>query len=151
VSLDGAGYRVASTSVTRQPLPVTSLVWQHASGRAVYGMAPPGGDVLFDGATTWRIVGGATLDPAVGQSQPIWQSIAGGVSTSSQVLYEGLSDWRVAAAIDLDGDTYPDLIWQSPTGSVAVWYLRAGVFRSAAMIYSGASDWKVVGAGRLDG
>ena len=43
-------------------------------------------------------------------------------------LYAGDSVWQVRAAADMNGDGRSDLVWQSPTGRVVVWFLNGLMF-----------------------
>jgi len=155
-----SGNRVVSTKVAvsdgaaccgfplLKTLNVAALTFQDDLGRAAVGENPLTA-ITFHGPTTDRIVGRTAFDTS---SDPVvvWQSADGRVFTDSTVIYGGTSVWRVVGFADLNGDTQTDMIWQSPTGSVAVWYMVGGRFASVATIYAGVSDWKIAAVGVLD-
>jgi len=167
---------VAAVSSSGEP----SLVWQSAGSSAVsiyyYGL---GGslfqstNVLRAGGETagWQVVAAADFDDN-GVPDLIWQNSstgqvnvnyyggAGGATLlSSAVLNAGaqVAGWKVVAAVDMNGDGVPDLIWQnSSSGQVNVnYYGGAGgaTLSGFAVLRMGGetAGWHVVGAGDFDG
>lgn len=48
---------------------------------------------------------------------------------------------------DFDQDGKQDLVWQHPTGSVAVWLMNGTNLKEGRWLLAGTTDWKVVGTG----
>jgi hypothetical protein len=82
-----------------------------------------------------------------------------GTNLSSGVMVSPSSvadpDWRIATVTDLNGDGWPDLLWQHRTnGGLAGWFMRGTVMQSATMLTpSSVADplWKIVGTADFDG
>jgi hypothetical protein len=167
---------VAAVSSSGEP----SLVWQSVGSSAVsiyyYGL---GGyvfqstNILRAGGVTagWQLLAAADFD-GNGVPDLVWQNQstgevnvnyyggAGGATLlSSTVLNSGpqLAGWTVVAAVDMNGDGVPDLIWQnSSTGQVNVnYYGGAGgaTLTGSAVLRMGGvtAGWHVVGAADFDG
>ena len=79
-----------------------------------------------------------------------------GLKPGSQFLYAGgLGDWRVVACADMNGDGFPDLIFQNNAGQIYQWCLDGsgaavdfakgtGVKPDSKMIYPGRlGDWRI--------
>jgi hypothetical protein len=142
------------------------LLWQNSAGSVVvWFMGGTDGSVFLSGnllagdSATWRLVAAADMD-GNGKADLIWQSTAGSVIvwymgrfdgsvlSSGKLLAGDSATWRVAAIGDLDGNGKPDLIWQSDTGSVVVWYMGGvdgSTYQSGKMLAGDSASWKVVG------
>ena len=64
-------------------------------------------------------------------------------------------NWRIASTKDINGDGYPDFLWQNHgNGALAVWYLRGTTLHDGQMLNPAAvSDvnWRVAGTGDANG
>lgn len=67
--------------------------------------------------------------------------------------------WEIRATGDMNGDGYPDLIWQnSATGQMAVWFMLGATRIGTNYLYTAEGtntiesdmNWKIVGAGDMD-
>jgi hypothetical protein len=154
----------------------TDLLWQNTSAGLVYiwylggaqgdvyqssaGMAAPAG---------WNLVGAADLN-LDGYPDLIWQNATtgqalvwymggagGNVYQSFGWLNSGdLPGWTLVAAVDLNGDGHPDLIWRNnSTGQVAAWYMGGAggnIYQSFGWLNSGnLSGWTLVGVADFNG
>ncbi len=92
-----------------------------------------------------------------GLGNPVNFSTRGGLAAGSQYLYGGgLADWKIVACADLNGDGFPDLIFQNTAGQIYVWFLDGsenpvnfatgtGLAPGSQFLYpSGLGDWRVV-------
>ena len=152
----------------------TDLVWQNRadgrlavwfmSGTAHIGNTAIVPDQVVD--TAWHVVGTGDGNRD-GQVDLYWQNQATGglaiwfmfdnVRVSAEMLMPAAvpdTSWKVRTVTDLDGDGYPDLIWQhSDSGDVAVWFMVGTRRRSGELLVPGQVsdlDWKIVGAGDVD-
>jgi hypothetical protein len=115
--------------------------------------------------SNWRIAGYADLN-GDGERDIVWQHategwLAGWLLKGSQVLATSYLStnkidlsWKIKGVGDLNGDGRADLVWQSDSGSLAVWYMNGfQVIGNAWLSISQMSDpnWKIVAAGDLDG
>jgi len=77
----------------------------------------------------------------------------GNVASFTQPVspYNGItSSWRIAGAGDFNRDGRRDLVWQGPTGRVAVWLNNGSAQPTVLDLYAGASDWRVVAVADID-
>ncbi len=136
----------------------------------------PGSHFLYGGSLgDWRVVACADVNKD-GASDLIFQNSIGqiyvwlldgtgntvnfstgtGLKPGSQFLYAGsLADWRVVACADMNGDGFPDLIFQNNAGQIYQWCLDGsgaavdfakgtGVKSDSKMIYPGGlGDWRI--------
>jgi exo-beta-1,3-glucanase (GH17 family) len=152
------GWRVVSVADVNGDL-YADLIWQEdGTGRAtVWYMGGPRGTTLLGASwlnTTsipgWRIVGTGDFDL---NQRPdlVWQEES---TRTVTVWYMGGADgairigaawlnaatipgWRVTAALDLNGDQRPDLIWQEDTDRRATVWFMGGVLGSTFL----GADW----------
>lgn len=57
-------------------------------------------------------------------------------------------DWQVAGVSGMDGDGFPDILWQNKTtGEAAVWYMQGATYKSGST-FAGTvgTNWKLIGA-----
>lgn len=59
--------------------------------------------------------------------------------------------FRLLGSGDLDGDGFPDLIWQQTDGVIAVWFQRGSEYLKAGVIATAASGWRLGAVVDLDG
>jgi hypothetical protein len=139
------------------------LIW-HLSGIAYAFNESP--SIAQIGDTNWRIVGNADAD-SDGYNDLYWQhqttgALAVWYMRDTQILHTRLltpnavSDvtWQVRTVTDLDRDGQPDLIWQHPSGHLAVWFMNGATLRNSALLGPGPvadTNWSIVGAGDADG
>lgn len=116
--------------------------------------------------TAWHIVGSgdANLD---GLPDLYWQHQTTGAlsiwymadtsrSFAAEMWPNVVSDtaWKIRTVVDMNGDRYPDLIWQHEgNGQVAVWFMQGGTIRTGEPLGPGQVadlNWKIVGAGDVD-
>lgn len=69
----------------------------------------------------------------------------------AEVLPPAADNWRIAAVLDVDADSYADLVWAGPNGEVAVWTLRDGKIVAQAVIGNTGGDWTLAQVGDFDG
>ena len=144
------------------------LIWQHVGNGqvAVWFMTGPrlrSGELLAPGQVAdlgWKIVGAGDVDRngtpdlfwhhAVTGQVAVW-FMTGRVATSGQAISpDRVSDltWQVRGVGNLDGDGFPDLIWQNTsTFQVAAWLLRGLNLVDGRLITGPAlpsADWSVV-------
>ena len=87
----------------------------------------------------------------------VWQMGATDGSTflSSKLLSDSIPGWRIVAVGDLNGDGYPDLIWQQDgTNLASVWYMGGAdgsTFLSTKILSGPIPGWRIVAAGDLNG
>ncbi|MEI7821952.1 MAG: peptidylprolyl isomerase [Verrucomicrobiota bacterium] len=87
-----------------------------------------------------------------------------GLKPGSGFLYTaGLGDWRVVAVADINGDGFPDLIFQNSAGQLYKWLLDgsgnainfatgSGLKPGSGFLYGGGlSDWRVVAVADING
>jgi hypothetical protein len=151
------------------------LVWQHdgdgrlaiwhMNGTSLVSADPVTPAQVTD--TNWKIVG--VWDPnGDGYPDLLWRhSVSGNLGSwrmrgttmlSGDPLTPGLvadAGWTIAATGDMNGDAYPDLIWQHAVdGSIAVWLMRGTAsIEARALTPNRVADtnWKIVGTGDFDG
>jgi FG-GAP-like repeat len=76
---------------------------------------------------------------------------------SRQVIASGAlgnlpsSQWRVAGTADFDGDGAYDILWQSPAGDLAIWFMQGIGIKSVAGVGNVGPSWIVVGTGDFNG
>jgi len=150
---------------------IPDLVWQSSDGSVVAwymggadGSTYQSAKLLAGPSSGWRIVAVADLNRD-GIPDLIWQSSDGSVvvwymggangsSYQSAALLAGPSSgWRMAAVVDLNGDSRPDLIWQSSDGSVVVWYMggaNGSTYQSAALLAGPSSGWRIAAVADLN-
>jgi len=116
-------------------------------------------DLIFQNSTgqiyKWLLDGsGNAIDFATGS----------GLKPGSGYLYgSGLGGWRVVAVADINGDGFPDLIFQNSIGQLYKWLLDgsgnainfatgSGLKPSSGFLYGGGlSDWRVVAVADING
>ena len=121
------------------------LVWQHRTQGLVSAWLM-NGTTMVEGRlltpsrvtdTNWRIVGSGDFDRD-GRADLVWQHQVTGQSSvwfmngTTQVRGTLLSppgvadtNWQIRAVCDLNGDGWPDLVWQNvATGSLAAWMMN---------------------------
>ena len=122
------------------------LIWQNdATGQVAAWLYRDGftiiGTPMIATEPAWRIVGAADMDQD-GQLDLVWRNFATGVlriwhmngwaqRNSVDIVMTGPTghDWEVAGIADMNGDSWPDLIWRqyvSP-GSMAAWFLTDSI------------------------
>jgi FG-GAP-like repeat len=69
----------------------------------------------------------------------------------AEVLPPAAANWRIAAVLDVDADSFADLVWTGPEGEVAVWTLREGKVVAQAVIGDTGGDWTLAQVGDFDG
>ena len=148
------------------------LVWQHTNGwlaawlmngttaAASQFMTP---SQIGDG--NWRIAGSGDFN-ADGKADLIWQHANGSLlvwymngttAVGSELLNPGqISDptWRIVGVGDFNGDAKPDLMWQHPSGWLAVWYMNGRNLVGGAYFNPGQTadpDWKIRAVTDLNG
>jgi hypothetical protein len=94
-------------------------------------------------------------NPSTGAAAVWYMGGANGATIQSQFQVSTGNPWRIVAAVDVDGNGLPDLVWQNPSAGVAqIWYYKwtdnayqhlPPVFLVAADISLG--NLRVVGAG----
>ena len=102
------------------------------------------GDVNGDALSEifWQHDNGATA---------VWFLNTNGVATVSRRIYSKNinTGWRMVAAIDVDGDSRSELVWQHSNGSTAIWFLNTnGTLKTSRKIANTAvaTKWKLRGA-----
>ena len=151
------------------------LVWQHdgdgrlaiwhMNGTSLISADPVTPSRVTD--TNWKIVG--VWDPnGDGYPDLLWRhSVNGNLGSwrmrgttmlSGDPLTPALvadAGWTIAATGDMNGDAYPDLIWQHAVdGSIAVWFMRGTTSIEARPLSPNRvadTNWKIVGTGDFDG
>jgi cyclophilin family peptidyl-prolyl cis-trans isomerase len=116
-------------------------------------------DLIFQNSTgqiyKWLLDGsGNAIDFATGS----------GLKPGSGYLYgSGLGGWRVVAVADINGDGFPDLIFQNSIGRLYKWFLDgsgnainfatgSGLKPGSGFLYGGGlSDWRVVAVADING
>ena len=120
------------------------------------------------GDINYRIVASADFDRD-GQEDLVFQHTDGtlaiwymdGVRLASTALLEpnnGVSPpdgpfWRAVAAVDLNGDRKPDLIFQAADGTTDIWFMD-GIRRARQASLNpngGGASWRIVGFGDFNG
>lgn len=129
------------------------FIWQHRDGRVgvwfMDGMALRTTAWLGPGVVAdlgWTIVGSGDFN-ADGSADLIWQHSDGRVAAwlmRGAMLLDGQllspervddTGWRIRAVGDIDGDDWPDLIWQHDTsGLVAAWRMRGTTLMSGELL-----------------
>ncbi len=92
-----------------------------------------------------------------GSGNPVNFITGSGLASGTQFLYGGgLGDWKIVACADVNGDGFPDLIFQNNAGQIYVWLLDGsgnavnfatgtGLKTGSGYLYSGGlGDWRVV-------
>jgi hypothetical protein len=144
------------------------LIWQHETQGLVAiwvmnGLQLIDGRLLSTSATdlTWQIVGGGDFD-GDGYRDLVWQNritdeisiwlMAGTTVASTALIPPGLrhdTNFTVRAVGDIDGDGWPDLIWQHElSGLLMCWLMDATTLRTAASLTPAAvpdTNWHIVG------
>ena len=123
---------------------------------ALSGATPPGLD--------WRITASADFNQD-GQADLLWRNTTTQklmVWTMNGTAYTGTltpspdqavdGNWGCVAALDVDKDGAPDLLWyNSTTGKIVIWYMNASLVRVtgkfATPANAGDNNWKVLAAG----
>ena len=92
-----------------------------------------------------------------GSANTINFSTGAGLKTglAPKFLYPGgLGDWRVAACTDMNGDGFPDLVFQNNAGQLYVWFLDGSAstinFSTSAGLRAGMAPTFLYGAGLGD-
>lgn len=158
------------------------LVFQNTAGQLALWTMNGSGSVLTygllysGGLGDWKLVGKADVNND-GSTDFVFQNSAGqiyvwfldgsgtalnfatgaGLKPGSKFLYGGgLGDWKVVACADINGDGFPDLVFQNTAGMIYVWFLDgsgnalnfstgSGLKPGSQFLYgSGLGDWKVV-------
>jgi hypothetical protein len=165
---DGAWWHF-TTGAFRWP-----LFWQHDDGRVaawlvngttVEDARPVGPGSLAD--PDWRIVASGDFDADGGRDLVFQHQRDGRLAAwlmNDTVLRESrplsppqVADvsWKVRASADMDGDGWPDLIWQNEiSGHVGIWFMTSTWLREAQLTTpDSVSDlnWGIVGAGDMNG
>lgn len=154
----------------------TDIVWQNRTtgelalwrmnGLTVTASTPLQPGRVSD--TGWKVVGSSDFN-GDGYSDLVWQHDTGYVAVwlmrgdtmmrGELITSRPISDtaWRIVAVGDLDGNSWPDLLWQHASGAISVWYMRGLQMLSGELIGNNRNPlWRVVGAddfngdGRLD-
>jgi hypothetical protein len=144
----------------------TDVLWQGPAGESqlwLLGWTPSTRLInasTFSGPNQWRIAASGDFNRD-GRLDIIWQSpdtgysqvwFLGGASGTQFLSASNLSQpnpWRIAAAGDINGDGFVDVIWQDPaTGSSQVWFLGGanGVQLTSAVSLGGPNAWRIVAA-----
>ena len=134
--------------------------WHMSGVNLVEGvlLSPP---IVYD--TQWRIAGTPDFN-GDGRPDLLWQHDRGWVAvwymdgdrqiSGSLITQSPLSDpgWRIVATGDVDGDGWPDILWQHTDGRVAVWYMEGSRYRFGEVVTSlSDANWRVVGAADVNG
>jgi hypothetical protein len=154
----------------------SDLLWQNNSAglASIWYLGGTQGSAYESAASIaapagWNLVGAADLN-LDGYPDLIWQNATtgqaavwymggagGNVYQSFGWLNSGdLPGWTLVAAVDLNGDGHPDLIWSNnSTGQVAAWYMGGAggnICQSFGWLNSGnLSGWTLVGVADFNG
>jgi hypothetical protein len=117
--------------------------------------------------TNWKIVGVADAN-GDGKVDFFWHNrttgmvsiwLMDGIRMADAVVLspDSVADvsWQIAGVGDMNGDGYPDLVWQNQTnGLLSVWYLRGSRMVNWAMLNPSQvadTNWKIRAVADLDG
>ena len=147
------------------------------------GLKPGSGFLYGGGLGDWRIVAVADIN-GDGIPDLVFQNSAGqiyrwlldgsgnainfttgtGLKPGSGYLYgSGLGGWRVVAVADINGDGFPDLVYQNSVGQIYRWHLDgtgntinystgAGLKPGSGFLYgSGLGGWRIVAVADING
>ncbi|MCX7010748.1 MAG: hypothetical protein NTY53_26480 [Kiritimatiellaeota bacterium] len=56
--------------------------------------------------------------------------------------------WCLCGALDMDADGAGDLLWQTPDGTTAGWFMNGNCTLRTAQSWGTTSGWKLKAAGR---
>jgi hypothetical protein len=83
-----------------------------------------------------------STDPTWGGRQYVWTMVGTTLSLSLEVLSSETNGplrpgpgWEMRASGDFDGDAKPDLVWQGPSGELAVWLMDATDIKSSGTLW----------------
>ncbi len=127
-----------------------------ASVAALSGAQPP--------AVEWQLTAAADFNQD-GQADLLWRNAATQklmVWTMNGTAFTGAlvpspdqaadANWACVAALDVDKDGHPDLLWyNATTGKIVIWYMDASLVRLTGKFAeppnAGNNNWKVLAAG----
>ena len=103
------------------------------------------GDVTMDNLAEliWQSSGGTAVAwvPSVAWMPPF----AGALTCTTLPLGTPVG-WELRAAADLDGDGVTDLLWQTPSGSAACWFMNTNGTARSVHPWGDAGTWRLCGA-----
>ena len=151
------------------------LLWQNVNTGGVYYWALDGanvvsGDYLVDPNQIppgWQIVGTPDLD-GDGYSDILWQNtntaavyywlLNGTTVTGGDYIldpYQLSTDWQIVGTPDIDGDGWPDILWQNTANGAIYYWLMQGpnIVNGDYLVdaYQVPTQWRIVGTPDLNG
>ena len=178
VNLGGTGTLSMPTQSDFNGDGTPDLVFQNDTTRQVlvwYLSGPPADSLVgwdwlaTTGVTGWRLVSTADFN-GDGKPDLVWQNDSTrqvlvwymGGSLGNTFLWwdwlapSALDSWRLVAAVDLNRDGKPDLVWQNDaTFQVVVWYMGGpngnSFLGSDSLAMSGVDGWRLMATGDFDG
>ncbi|HLV79761.1 MAG TPA: VCBS repeat-containing protein [Chthonomonadaceae bacterium] len=161
----------AMPDISGQP----AIFWQNATNGAIYywllnGTSVVSGDYLVDPGQIpagWQIVGTPDLD-GDGYADILWQNantaavyywlLNGTTVTGGDYILDPnqiSTDWQIVGTPDLNGDGWPDVLWQNTSdGSVYYWLMQGpNIVGGDYLVNPGqvSPDWRIVGTPDLNG
>ena len=103
------------------------------------------GDFNGDGTTDVMWAGGPTIGTWFLGDNPV----SGALITGTLTMPE-MPGWHTAATGDFNGDGADDVMWQSDSGVVGVWFMRDGIRIGTAAIQD-MPGWNVIASGDFNG
>jgi hypothetical protein len=73
-----------------------------------------------------------------------------GGTFQTQTVFDSTTDWIVVGVGNFDRVGMPDVVWQHPSGTVALWSLNTSPTPQVSLLFSGASIWRVVAVADID-
>ena len=151
------------------------ILWQNSDTGGIYywlmnGVDFVSGDYLVDPyqiPTDWRIVGTPDLD-GDGYADILWENERTGavyywllngttVTGGDYILnpYQISTDWQIVGTPDLNGDGWPDILWQNTANGAVYYWLMQGpnIGDGNYLVNPGQipTDWQIVGTPDLNG
>ncbi|HZT42189.1 MAG TPA: VCBS repeat-containing protein [Chthonomonadaceae bacterium] len=151
------------------------ILWQNVDNGGIYywllnGAQFVSGDYLVDPYQIpdgWKIVGTPDLD-GDGESDILWQNektaavyywtLNGTTVTGGDYIldpYQISTDWQIVGTPDLNGDGWPDILWQNENnGAVYYWLMEGPNIVSGDYLvdpYQVPTQWQIVGTPDLNG
>ncbi|MBI2946003.1 MAG: VCBS repeat-containing protein [Verrucomicrobia bacterium] len=154
----------------------TDIVWQHNATEeiSVWLMdrqimkSTASFNPSLAGQAGWRIVGVADFN-LDNKPDLLWQHTAGPSPTGMVAIWymDGTemtcstltnpstptpSDWRILGTADFNADNKPDLLWQAPDGTVAIWYMNGATMTGSTLTTPSnpGEGWRIVDAADFD-
>ncbi len=135
------------------------VIFQRPSGTVARWLLNPDGTfsnaLIIGEAGGWPLRGACDLN-LNGKADLLFQNASGLLviwyhnddDTITGQVWTSTAEWALNGTVDVDGDTVPDLIWQTPDSRTGGWLMNTNLTAKAASFWWPTGGWRIKAAGR---